>query len=1082
MANGGGTVTIFAAIAAGSNLRMATTATDRAGAGSRWAAKSWGVFLVAARVADVTAPARTRDPASQAEQAVAVAVAVASVPTRKPLLLRAELWCAMFACCLVLLEANLRLLEPLFVWRAVSDMNFEVGPGSSGAVRFPHSGPYDERLGYVALPAMIQRLEARNFEVERQARQSRALLDFIEAGGYAVYHEKSQAGLLVKDRWNRPLDAAPYPSTIYARFEDIPPILVDTLRFIEDRELLDGRDPYRNPAIEWHRFALAAAGRVAGVLDADLRRGGASTLATQLEKYRHSPDGRTDDISEKVRQMVTATARAYLDGPRTSEAQRRIVTSYFDSTPLGARPGYGEIIGLGDGMRAWFGVDLREANELLGKPAATSVEGRLRAHVYKQALSLLIAQRRPSYYLNGGRADLERLTDGYLRGLAGAGIIDRGMLRAALSQPLAFAPAAPSVPADSFVERKAVDSIRLRLKTLLGLPEMYSLDHLDLSAQTSIDGLAQRQVAAVLKSLSDPRQVKALGLVGDQLLGSGLDPGKVAWSVAVYERGNGHNLVRVHADSLNRPFDINSEAKLMLGSTAKLRTLATYLGIIETLHQELAEAPAARLKQMAASREDPLRAWAAGYLLAASDDGQRSLTSMLQAALQRRYSASPAESFLTGGGIHVFHNFERSEDRQRPTVEDAFEHSVNLAFVRLMRDVIAHYEAEFGARDEVLEAPDSALRGQMLQRFADREGTVYLNRFYSDYAGASPDEALELLTGAARDSPRRLAVMFRSVRPDASPDTLRAFLARHLRELPPDRELARMYETSGPDRLSLIDRAYLARVHPLELWLVQYLQHEPKASRQQAIAASARERQESYTWLFKTKNLREQNVRIRGLVEQGAFERLLQDWRRQGYPFNHIVPSLATAIGSSGDRPDALADLMGTILNGGERQATVDLERLHFAADTPYETEMAYRAAPPQRVMSASVAAVLRKAMSGVVQRGTAVRVRGVFAGPDGVPIAVGGKTGTGDNRFESFGPGHHLLSDRPVDRTATFVFFLGDRMYGTVVAYVSGPQAGQYHFTSALAVTLLKALAPQLHPLLEHSADRLAGQAQPAG
>ena len=33
------------------------------------------------------------------------------------------------------------------------------------------------------------------------------------------------------------------------------------------------------------------------------------------------------------------------------------------------------------------------------------------------------------------------------------------------------------------------------------------------------------------------------------------------------------NYVRIHADSLNKPFDINSGAKLQLGSTAKLRTL-----------------------------------------------------------------------------------------------------------------------------------------------------------------------------------------------------------------------------------------------------------------------------------------------------------------------------------------------------------------------------------------------------------------------------------------------------------------------------------------------------------------------------
>jgi len=46
----------------------------------------------------------------------------------------------------------------------------------------------------------------------------------------------------------------------------------------------------------------------------------------------------------------------------------------------------------------------------------------------------------------------------------------------------------------------------------------------------------------------------------------------LTWSVVLYERGADRNYLRVHADSLNEPFDINSGAKLQLGSTAKLRT------------------------------------------------------------------------------------------------------------------------------------------------------------------------------------------------------------------------------------------------------------------------------------------------------------------------------------------------------------------------------------------------------------------------------------------------------------------------------------------------------------------------------
>ncbi len=45
---------------------------------------------------------------------------------------------------------------------------------------------------------------------------------------------------------------------------------------------------------------------------------GGSTLATQLEKLRHSPEGRTHSPAEKLRQIASATLRSYQDGPRNS--------------------------------------------------------------------------------------------------------------------------------------------------------------------------------------------------------------------------------------------------------------------------------------------------------------------------------------------------------------------------------------------------------------------------------------------------------------------------------------------------------------------------------------------------------------------------------------------------------------------------------------------------------------------------------------------------------------------------------------------------------------------------------------------
>jgi hypothetical protein len=49
----------------------------------------------------------------------------------------------------------------------------------------------------------------------------------------------------------------------------------------------------------------------------------------------------------------------------------------------------------------------------------------------------------------------------------------------------------------------------------------------------------------------------------------------------------------------------------------------------------------------------------------------------------------------------------------------------------------------------------------------------------------------------------------------------------------------------------------------------------------------------------------------------------------------------------------------------------------------------------------------------------------------------MGGKTGTGDQRFDVYGAGGRLIESRYVNRSATFVFNIGERFYGSMTAYV---------------------------------------------
>ena len=154
---------------------------------------------------------------------------------------------------------------------------------------------------------------------------------------------------------------------------------------------------------------------------------------------------------------------------------------------------------------------------------------------------------------------------------------------AALHAQLDFRDELPPTARMSFVANKATDRLRAKLVSLLRLPDLYALDRLDLTGYGTIDTPAQKRITDVLEHLRDPAYDRSFGLVGKQLLGDG-NPARVAWSVVLYERGADRNFLRVHADSLDEPFDINSGAKLQLGSTAKLRTLVTYLGVIDELH------------------------------------------------------------------------------------------------------------------------------------------------------------------------------------------------------------------------------------------------------------------------------------------------------------------------------------------------------------------------------------------------------------------------------------------------------------------------------------------------------------------
>lgn len=994
-------------------------------------------------------------------------------------LLRRSAWAMVLALVLgvlawlVIAEMRSSRLQAEFLSEIAAELEFKVEPGSGETLPAP-TGPYDERLGYNQMPAFATRLGERGFAVTAQARPSPRMVRLAELGLFPIYREKAQGGLTLLDCRGGTLYSARYPERVYPGFEAVPALLVDTLLFIENRELLDPSHPTRNPAIEWDRFARAAADQVLQRLGLSDEAPGGSTLATQIEKYRHSPEGRTASGQDKLKQMATASLRAYRHGQDTQAARRQIVVDYLNTVPLSAKPGFGEVNGLGDGLWAWYGRDFGDVNRVLGATptqAETAQGGGedlpRKALAYKQALSLMIAQRRPSYYLAGGAQGLETLANTYLRLLGEAGVIQPALRDAALATKLSFRQDPAVSPPASFVTRKAATALRTHLSGTLGVPRFYDLDRLDLTASSTIHAEVQAAVTTLLRDLGDPERARAANLYGPRLFSEGQDPAKVVFSFTLFERGTGANLLRVQTDNHDQPFDINEGARLDLGSTAKLRTLVTYLEIVAEVHGQHAGLAPEALRKVPKAGRDPLTTWTLDYLAGAQD---RSLRATLEAAMDRQYSASPGEAFFTGGGLHTFHNFEKEDDVKIFTVREALRKSVNLVFIRMMRDIVRHYMfKDPEASATVLEDADDPRRKEYLAKFADREGRTFIHRFFRKYQGKTTAEAEDLLFQGMNASPKRLAVILRSIAPNADPAQFAAALRTRLgsRDAPAESIVEDLYERYGPDKFSLPDRGYLAGVHPLELWLLSFLRDHPAATLSQVVEASRDQRQVVYDWLFRTRHKNAQDVRIKSLLEVEAFLEISRAWRRLGYPFESLTPSYATSIGSSADRPAALAELMGIIANKGLRLPSARLERLHFAADTPYETRLARQPAEAERVLPEELTEVVRGALQDVVDNGTARRLKGAFTDAEGRPVPTGGKTGTGDHRYEEFGRGGQLLESRVVSRSATFVFFIGEHLFGTLTAYVGEPYAGRYEFTSGLAVQLLKTLAPTLGPLL---------------
>ncbi len=936
-------------------------------------------------------------------------------------------------------------------------MLYRVESGPSPNIVFPKNGPFDVSAGYSLIPDFEQRLQAAGYHVTKQVRFSPELERLVKWGFLPPYPEPNATSLTILGMGGQLLFKAPVVGEYFESFEEVPELAIKSLLIIENRELDESSDNRMNPVVDWDRLAKAAILYAGHKLGLPLPIEGGSTLATQMEKYRHSYDGRTNSIFAKLRQMTDASLKVYQNGPDTREERRQIVLDYLNSIPLAATPGYGEIHGIGNGFQAWFGENLKEVRKKLSLPN----DNPAKAKAFKNTLALLCSVKAPSYYLVQNHEALEKRAVFFTQLLAKLQIIPVDFAGQVALQPISFSVHVPQISLPPYAERKAIDDLRSNLVHVLGVRSYYELDRLHLNVESPIDPGLQHKVVSLFEDLLKPEFISKSGLRGEHLLPTG-DPSKVIYGMMLFEKTSQGNLLRVVTDNLNAPFDINTGMKMQLGSTAKLRTLANYLDIIATLHEQFSSLTPDEINQQKETARDPITNWAAETLAREKGLG---LDSFLQLALDRKYSANPGEAFFTGAVIHDFRNFDKADNGRILTIREATMRSVNLVYIRLMRDLVRYYQAHMPYNtDEILADPDNPVRLGMLQSISDEESRHFLYQAYKTFKKQAPDEIVRELLGKNFKSARHLAILFYAWNHNADKQALSGWLSKYLGNMPPE-TTERMVNAYGNPRLNLSDYGYLLGIHPLKIWCAGKMVRRNSLDWDQIWAESGEARQIASAWLFKTRNRPAQDLRLRIRFELDAFVRMTPHWKRLGFPFDNLVPSLATAIGSSGDRPEALAQLMGILLNKGVRRPITRIAELNFAAGTPYETVLIPAEPKSVRVMPEAVARAILPVLASVVQNGTAARMAGALKA-GGRPLVVGGKTGSGDNRYDSFGRGGQLLSSNPTDRTAVFVFYIEDRFFGVITAYVPGKEAGDYVFTSSLPVAILKLLAPDIEAL----------------
>jgi len=941
----------------------------------------------------------------------------------------------------------------------VAQLESRPGHSQSWDIPIPDS-PRWKRDGMIYYAQLFSVLKDQGFQVDKKTHlaltpQAKKLLDM---GIVPFNHYQGQAfsGIKILDRHKRSVYEYEHPYQ-FKNFEHISPFILKALLVWENDKLRHlllpdnkingetlGDTVELNYLIEGPRVVKSLSEYLQYKITGEGAFSGASTLMTTLEKMTNTPGGRTQSINDKLRQMLGAGL--HLNAGDSKGGIKKALVDFLNTVPMagGPRTHTGELYGFGASYYAWFGDSIDELNEQLN-----SQDRQVRSQAFKNICALIVAIRRPSQLLNEPKV-IERQANLLLKRLNQKNLLNSALyVKAKAMKPTWNPQAKEQRQFDYALHREAFSArnqytqiVRQAVAKKSGVNKarkinLQTVDVMPVTIELSTDAQLEQKIRKVLDEMySDVAQKSPFVQSNQKGLLNNLtqeELQRIEYAATVLEIDE-HRRWKILANTDTQSDVVYNPAKqgrFQWGSTAKLRVLVNYLMIIHDearlLQSELQAFNFERLQRYKKSSVTIKR------LLSAYIDKhpQASMDDILNWAMSRRISADPGEKFLTGESWHQFHNYQKSDDRKNPNLWQMTTESINLSFVRLMRDVVDYYIEQLGYdKKSMLSNKDNRLRKEIIEDAIKLEEQFYqqgINFFIAKIKAQFP-EPLSLSDQEIINAARRVA---KQLKFDDGKE------AQKYRQL-----------TSLFKRIVAYEKS----------WLLARLRGSAYVNSISIDTEQDRIVQQTSDWFRSNKHWIKNTLYT--FLEQQAFSKgVTPAWKKLGYLFN-VSPSYAVVLGSSGDTPMSLLELAGTLLNDGVHEKNISaIEGIVLAPDSEFETPFKI-VHQQERIIPQDVAAIARKAMEGVLHKGTAI-----FASSHPLMQYVrssGAKTGTGDNR-------HHQV---PVNRSAAVLSILdigeGKAKYAICITMsVTQGDIERYKFTSKVPVRILARIADHLTPVV---------------